>query len=149
MSTLRMTRPPLPAIVLLFFVCMGLTFVSLPGCNQNQRADTLHGALVTVVAVHDGYASWDLDQQKAIAKDVVASSTTRAEAEAKGTAARTAYLAKRSTYDKWFEVAFQAIATAATQTDDLSLSKAIDQLKILVDDIQKLTGKSFAIQGSK
>lgn len=83
---------------------------------MNQRAETLHASVVAVKAAKDGFVQWNQQHEDTI----VATAKSRDEV----LAARDAYVAKRKPVLDAFLFAFQALAIAATQTDDPSFKTA-------------------------
>jgi hypothetical protein len=119
-------RYPASIIVALFMA------VLLTACTKNERIETLHASLLTVNAARDGFVAWDLPHQTAIVE--------AATSHEQGAAALAAYQAKRKPVVDGFEVAYRAIALAATQTDDLSLQAALATAGDLIAAVKKLIG---------
>ena len=101
-------------------------------CNQSQRSDTLHTAVVSVNAARDGFVAWDREHQQTI----VDQATTHDD----GAKALSDYRFKRQPVMDTFEVAYRALALAATQTDDPSLKTALAVSGDLIDAVKKLMG---------
>jgi hypothetical protein len=121
-------RHPISAAILVL-----ATLCALAGaCTKNERTDTLRASLIAVNAARDGFTTWDRQHQQALAE----SATTR---EA-GEAALERYREQRKPVISGFEVAYRALAVAATQTDDPSLQRALAGSKDLVDAVKQLIG---------
>lgn len=101
-------------------------------CTQSQRTDTLHSAVVSVNAARDGFVAWDREHQQTI----VDQATTHDD----GVKALSDYRVKRQPVMDSFEVAYRALALAATQTDDPSLKAALAMSGDLIDAVKKLMG---------
>lgn len=111
------------------FLCIGL--VAIPtACTKNHRQDTLRASLVTVNGARDVFLTWDRDHQLQIVKDA----TTRTDAEAK----LKEYQDKQANVHLGFEIAYHALATAATQSDDPSLQRALAEVAKIVMSLREL-----------
>lgn len=135
-------RVPLP----IYFVLLTalLLIVGCTSCTRNERLGTIHTSVIAVNAAKDGFVAWDRLHQQAIA-DQAASKE-----EALSTLA--AYHERRKPVVNTFEVAYQALAVAATQIDELSLKAALTSAATLIDDIRTLTAGKVDIkpqQGEK
>lgn len=125
---------PLAAVI-----ALGLAIISIASsCTKNQRVTTIRASLVTVNTARDEFVSWDLEHQRALLLE----SKTRDEALAKVAA----YEDKRRKAVDGFEIAYRALALAATQTDGPSLTAAMSAVKELYEAIAKL--KADASKGS-
>ena len=111
-----------------------LVVLALAACGASARQKTIQGALVGVNAARDGFITWDSQHQLSI----VEKATSREEAEL----ALKDYRTRREVVKEAFEVAYRALAVAATQTDELSLHAALAASDKLVDAVKKLTGGS-------
>lgn len=101
-------------------------------CSKQQRQDTIAASLIAVNAARDGFTTWDRQHEQSLLDNT----PTREEFDAKITAHRAETVKRLAA----FELAYKALATAATQTDDPSLAAAIAQAAELVSQIKKLTG---------
>lgn len=114
----------LPVILALLLGCVA--------CTKSQRVDTIHATVVAVDAARDGFTSWDLAHQQAL----VDASASRDDA----TKAVAEYRLKQAQIVNGFEVAYRALAVAATQTDEPSLKAALAAASDLIDAIKRLKG---------
>lgn len=132
---MRHRLPPAPPIAYfcLAIVCL-LLFVSSVSCTQQDRANTLRASLTAVNTAKAGFIAWDRRHQM----QIVDASKTREEAES----ALFAYRARRTPVVEGFEVAYRALAVAATQTDEPSLRGALATAADLVDAVRRLIGGS-------
>lgn len=132
---MRHRLPPAPPIAYfcLALVCL-LLFVSSVSCTQQDRANTLRASLTAVNTAKAGFVAWDRRHQM----QIVEASKTREEAEG----ALFAYRARRTPVVEGFEVAYRALAVAATQTDEPSLRGALATAADLVDAVRRLIGGS-------
>lgn len=122
------------AIYFLSLVCLALfTTSTMSACNKSQRTDTLHAALVSVNAARDGFIAWDREHQQTI----VDQASTKEDAFK----ALESYRTARQPVMDSFEVAYRALALAATQTDDPSLQAALALSGDLIDAVKKLMGR--------
>lgn len=136
MSWTRRSRNPISALFVAV-ICLLLFITStMSACSQGQRQDTIRGSLIAINAARDGFASWDLTHQQ----QIVDESTTREDAASK----LANYRQGRAQTLAEFEVAYRLIAVAATQSDDLSLSAALERAKTLVDAVHLLMGANAA-----
>lgn len=126
----RFPRSPIPTFLLLFIGM--LASGPLMACSKNQRVDTIHTTLLAVNSARDGFTAWDAQHQQAL----VAAATTREAAEQ--TVA--SYHDSRRPVVDGFEVAYRALAVAATQTDELSLSAALTTASELIDKVRSMIG---------
>lgn len=125
-----MTRAPAQAYFMAI-VCALLLGLSLgSACGQSQRQDTLRASVVSVNAARDAFTHWDLDHQKAI----LARATTRDEYQTK----IAEYRSLQHKIETGFTVAYRALALAATQTDELSLSAGVKAAGDLVAAVKDL-----------
>lgn len=127
-------RSPIPSY-LLSIACL-LLFACTVGasCNKSQRVDTLRASVISVNVARDGFTTWDSHHQAAIIRDAA----TREAAQT----ALSEYRDKQSRVVTGFEVAYRALAVAATQTDEPSLHAAIaaaSELLELVESIKRLS----------
>lgn len=130
---MRHMRHHLPALALyvgVFLSCVMLAAV--PACGEGQRQKTLHAAVISVNVARDGFLAFDKSYQIAI----VDKATSREE----GQAALDAYRAKREPVAKGFELAYKALALAATQTDDPSYRAALAAAEDIAKTVLELTG---------
>lgn len=128
----RLHRYPIAAYFLLV-VCSALFATSLmASCTSSQRADTIHAAVISVDAARDGFVAWDRDHQQSL----IDQSTSRDI----GLKALASYRDQRQPIMDTFEVAYRALALAATQTDDPSLKAALSSAGDIVDAVKKLMG---------
>jgi len=126
-------RSPLSAIVLLGLACFVLFVTSLQAaCTKAQRQDTLRASLLSVNAARDSFVAWDLAHQQGL----VDRATTREEA----TQAVSEYRVTQGKVTEWFATAYQALAVAATQSDDASFTQAVDAVRELLRDLQQVIG---------
>ena len=133
------SRPAPITSYFLSLVCMALFATSLASaCSHSQRIDTLHTSVLTVKATWDGFTTWDLDHQRVI-RDAA---TTREEAQAN----LASYRVRQTQVVAGFEVVWEALALAATQTDDLSLADAIQRTNDLIASVKDLKSQ---ISGGK
>jgi hypothetical protein len=127
-------RSHMPAFLLylgVFFACIGLA-AAPAACTKNQRVNTIQTSLVAVNVARDGFTAWDLQHQSAI----VDAASSRDEAEQK----IAAYKAARDPVIAGFEIAYRALAMAATQTDDSSLAVALKASSDLFLAVKQLRG---------
>ena len=117
---------PLAAII-----SLGLAIISVGSAyTKNQRLSTIHASLVSVNTARDEFASWDLEHQRRLLQEAA----TREEALAKiGT-----YEDRRRVVEHSFELAYRALALAATQADEASMSAAVSSVRSLDESIGKL-----------
>ncbi len=113
-------------------VCVALLGCMLSACTKNQRVDTLRTSLISLNAARDGFTSWDRDHQQ----QIVNQATNRDDA----VKALESYRDRRKPVAESFEVAYRALALAATQTDDPSLTAALESSRQLVDAVKALIG---------
>lgn len=113
------------------FLLLGISMMS--ACTSSQRKDTLHASVLAVNAARDRFVDWDLTHQQAL-KD---GATSRDDAQKKIATYRTT---TQTEVLGWFTTVYQALAIAATQTDDPSLSAALAASSGVIDSIQKLLG---------
>jgi hypothetical protein len=128
----RFPRAPVSS---LFFatVCLML-FVSMTvaACSRNQRVDTIHTTLIAVNSARDGFTAWDRQHQQAL----VAAAATREAAEQ----SVASYQDNRRPVVDGFEVTYRALAVAATQTDEISLSAALSTANDLIEKVRSMIG---------
>ena len=115
----------------LFVMCLMVLVAS--SCTPNKRTKTLHATLVAVNAARDGFTAWDREHQASLARTLPSREAIDQ--------ALDAYHAKRRPVVDSFEVAYRALAVAATQTDDMSLKTALDGARELLTALQKLVGR--------
>jgi len=123
--------PPLSVYFVLLPVLLCL-FMGSVSCTKNKRADTLRQSVLAVNAARDGFSTWDRAHQQSI----VDAATSREDGEAK----LANYRDRRRPVVDGFEVAYRALAVAATQVDDPSLTAAIAKATELIDAVKQLTG---------
>jgi hypothetical protein len=125
-------RFPRPS-VFASLVCVALLGCMMQSaCTKSQRTDTLRTSLISLNAARDGFTSWDREHQQ----QIVDQSASRDEA----LKALETYRDRRKTVADGFEVAYRALALAATQTDDPSLNAALASSRDLVDAVKALIG---------
>lgn len=125
-SVIRTQFPALLVVVALFATLLAVT----SACSSSQRGKTIHATLVAVNAARDGFAAWDRQHQQ----DLVAAATFKDEARA----AVDAYRARRELVVASFEVAYRAIAVAATQSDEISLTAALTRAGELYNALKQI-----------
>jgi hypothetical protein len=127
-----MSTRPSPIVAYFLALVCGILFVTsmMAACTHSGRADTIHASLVAVSDARQGFTSWDLDHQRVI-KD---SATSREEAVVK----IAAYRVKQAEIERAFELCFKALGFAATQNDDPSLSKALQEADDLIAAVKAL-----------
>jgi outer membrane murein-binding lipoprotein Lpp len=124
-------KPTAVTAYFLSLVCVALFATSLmSACTKSQRVDTLRSTVVSVNAARDGFIAWDREHQQSI--------VDHAASREDGAAALATYRTKREPIMITFEVAYRALAVAATQTDDLSLKSALSVSGDLIDAIKAL-----------
>jgi DNA/RNA-binding domain of Phe-tRNA-synthetase-like protein len=106
--------------------------MTMSACDRSQRVDTIHSTLIAVNAARDGFTAWDRQHQQTL----VAAAVTRETAEQSVSSYRDG---RRHVVDG-FEVTYRALAVAATQTDDVSLSAALTTATELIDKISDMIG---------
>lgn len=99
-------------------------------CIKNQRADTIRASLVTLTAARDGFTAWDRTHQESIIRGASTLEEGRAELDR--------YRERRRHIVESFVVAYQAIAVAATQSDETSLKAAVRASEDLLAAIKAL-----------
>jgi hypothetical protein len=112
-SVIRTQFPALLVVVAMF----AMLLIATPACSSSTRGKTIHATLVAVNAARDGFVSWDRQHQQ----DLVAAATFKDEARASIDVYRT----RRELVVASFEVVYRAIAVAATQSDEISLTAAL------------------------
>lgn len=136
MHTHRFPRSPASTYLFLGLVCLGMLVTSLnSACTRSQRVETIQTSLLAVTSARDGFTTWDRVHQQTI--------VDAATSKEQGLALLADYREKRRPWIERFEVAFRALAVAATQTDEVSLSAAVALATELVQAIEDL------IKGSK
>jgi len=128
-------RPqPAPLRYLLtLWLCLALIApLTAYGCGQRQKA--LRATLVGLNAARDGFATWDMGHQKTI----VEQATTREEAELK----LATYRGERTAVVDVLELAYRALAAAATQSDEPSAKAALAAAGEALGAIRTLTGEA-------
>ncbi len=119
-------------------IALALFGISLQSaCTHSARTDTIATTVGVVDTARKGFTAWDLDHQREIKNHA----TTREEAERDLATYRAT---TQHTILEAFTVAFQALAVAATQTDNISLTAALGAAKDLEDTIRSLLGKPSA-----
>lgn len=86
----------------------------LVACGASQRESTIKAALVTVDAAREAWLAYDHHAQM----EIVARATSLEDGRAK----LAAYRANQGKIETAFEVAYRAVAAAATLNDDASLA---------------------------
>lgn len=120
----------LTTLAALCFVIQLGTMVS--ACSKNKRYEVISATVIVVDTAHDGFHTWDTVRQEKILDE----SPTREVFTAKINAHR----AERDRMRLAFKTVYRALALAATQNDDPSLTGALAQASELVEAIKKLTG---------
>lgn len=132
---MRFLRRIHPAILMLFITSyIGGMLVS-SACTKSQRTDTIRVAILSVNAARDGLIEFDRQHQI----DLVDHATSREDAQAK----LAAYRAERNKTlqiddrgdPQVFVVVYQALAFAAVENDQPSLTAALKMAKEVVDAI--------------
>jgi nitrogen fixation/metabolism regulation signal transduction histidine kinase len=124
--------------VFLSLICGALFMTSvMSACSKTQRTDTIHASLIALNAARDGLTEWDRVHQH----DIIDTSKTREEA----TTTLAAYRARRDSVVAGFEVAYRALALAATQNDDPSLHAALLAATTIVESVKSLIGNGSAV----
>ena len=129
---IRRSVAPTPSTAYgLAVVCLLLFGCAMMGaCNRSQRTDTLRASIISVNAARDGFLQWDRTHQH----ELVAAATSRDQAEQ----SLATYRREREPVVNGFEVAYRALALAATQTDDPSLKVALTTAGELVDAVRAM-----------
>lgn len=132
-TNLYRSRPPPGMLVGLLMMCIAL-FVSstMASCTKSKRSDTIRASLIAVNAVRDGFVAWDHAQQALLVDHAASKEEARA--------ALNAYRDKRSDIVTGFEVAYRALAVAATQNDEVSLKAALAESAELINEVRILIG---------
>lgn len=128
-KTAVINAAPMLALFLLGALAVGTVGLNA-GCGQSQREKTIHAALLTTDAAHDGFVAYDRERQAAI----VESAASREQ----GAAALAEYRASRARIVELFDATYRAIAAAAVLEDDHSkletLSRAAGLLAVALHD---------------
>lgn len=131
MTLRRQVAPTSSTAYGLAMICLLLFGCSVMGaCNRSQRTDTLRAGIVSVNAARDGFLQWDRIHQR----DIVAAATSRDDAERQ----LASYQHDREPILNGFQVAYRALALAATQSDDPSLKLALASVGELVDAVHAM-----------
>lgn len=129
-----MLRDTSPMLSLFFLLFIGIVMAA-PACSSaNKRTKTLQTTVTAVNAARDGFFAWDRQHLIAIVKN----SSSRDDA----LVTERLYAERKKLVIDSFEVAYRALAVAATQADDLSFRAAMASAAELLDAIKKLTGGS-------
>lgn len=125
------TRTSPIASYFLSLVCFVL-FASQLGaaCSNAQRHDTIHASLVSVNAARDGFLAWDRRHQQTIIDRAASREDAKRELGD--------YRATQTQVTEWFAVVYQALATAATENDEPSLTAAVHAATDIVGKIADL-----------
>jgi hypothetical protein len=127
-------RPSPIGVYLVAIVCFCLGAISLgAACDHGQRQDTLRGLVTGLNAARDGFATWDGRHQQII----VDGSASREDAERKIAEWRAH---GQRDVELGLTVAYQAGFAAATQSDELSLQKAIRAAADIIATVKSLIG---------
>lgn len=126
-------RPAPVHVYMVAILCFCMGGISLgAACDHGQRQDTLRGLVTGLNAARDGFAKWDRRHQQII----VDGSATREDAESKIAEWR----AHQRQIELGFEVGYRATAVAATQSDEISLQKAVSAVGELIASVKALIG---------
>lgn len=128
----RFPRAPVGYIFLSTVCLMLFVTMTMSACSRNQRVDTIHTTLIAVNSARDGFTAWDRQHQQAL----VAAATSREAAEQ----SVASYHDNRRPVVDGFEVTYRALAVAATQTDEISLSAAITTANDLIEKVRSMIG---------
>src|SRR5262245_61817570 len=113
-----------PALVMLV--------LALAACGASQRRDAIKTTVVALNAAVDGFATWDDQHQTEIVAKAEKGILTKDETKR----ALEDYRKQRENVVKAIVIAYRAIAVASTQTDGLSLDKALAEALKLYDAIK-------------
>lgn len=130
----RFPRALLPSKLVFAYataLLIAAALVSLNACSKSVRTDTIHANIIAVDAARTGFAAWDRDHQHQLVE-------TAASRDA-GIMALASYRDKRATVVDAFVVAYQALATAATVSDDPSLIGALAAASRVIATVKALT----------
>jgi hypothetical protein len=122
-----MPRPRLAHLAILALLC-----ALVGACTKSERTDTLRASLIAVNAARDGFTSWDRQHQQGIVEAATSRDAVQAALEH--------YREQRTPVVSGFEMAYRALAVAATQTDDPSLQRALASSSQLIDAVKQLIG---------
>lgn len=120
--------------VVIALLLAGVVLGAAPGCGASQRTNAIHASVIAVDAARDGFVAYDAAHQHQIVDQATSLETGRADLAA--------YRAKRDPVVNAFIIAYRALALAATQTDDPSLTAALAKAAELLQSIEKLKGGS-------
>jgi hypothetical protein len=127
---MHVRKSPTAYLLFLVMLCLGASVTS--ACTADQRRDTLRASLTGVNAARDGFVAWDASHQQ----QLVAEATTLGAGEE----ALKSYRASREKVRDGFVLAYQALAVAATQTDDPSLQAALARAGDLIAAVKAFMG---------
>lgn len=105
-------------------------FATSVSCSKNGRNETIHGSLSVLDVAYDKFVDWNATH----VLEIATIATTREEAEK----ALADYEAKRKPVQDGTNLAYRALALAATQSDEISLKRALQMASDLVDAIDKI-----------
>lgn len=125
-------RPHTNALSIFLLACCMVVATVGAACGPNKRAQTITVALTSVNAARDGFLAWDASHQKAL----VDSATSREEAEA----SVAHYYERRKPVTDMLVLVYRALAVAATQNDEYSLSAALGKSAELLTALHELMG---------
>jgi len=108
-----------------------LLSITALACGASARMKTLEATVISVDTARDGFLSWNKSHEQAI----VASAQNREQALSNVAA----YYEARGPVVEGFQLAYRAIALAATKSDDTSLKTALEAAKDLLARLQALT----------
>lgn len=129
----RATVPAILLTTIILFFSAALAQV-VTGCTGHQRHKTLRATLTSLVVAREGFEKWDEAQQREIVE--------KATSKEQGQEALSAFRTRRDLVYDAFEIAFRLIATASLDSEDQTLSQAIDQAKRVLIKIAELQGGS-------
>lgn len=128
MPHMRRFVPSLAAVVAVF-LCL---LVVNAACSGSQRTKALRTTVIALNTARDGMLAFDQQHQL----DLVNGATSREDGEAKLAAYRT----KRIVVVNAFEVAYRAVAVAATASDNPSYETALQVAQVAIQAYHDLTG---------
>lgn len=130
---MRHMRPFMPALAFFVVGCLAsIALTATSGCSGSQRQKTLRAAVLSVNVARDQFLEYDRSHQIGI----VEQATSRED----GVAKLEAYRKKREPLMKGFEIAYKALALAATANDDPSYQQALAATSELLGAVKSLTG---------
>lgn len=108
--------------------------LALTACGASQRQDTIKTALVGVDASRDAFLAFEHTAEQAI--------IAKASSAADGTTKLAAFQADRAKINNLFNVAYHAIAAAATANSDQSVASMQAAIALLVAAVTPYLGGS-------